>query len=172
MHQRLVRSPGGHRRLLRVAGCACLLSASLALLGACARESTVGPAPILPVIGESAPPPPTLGRIALADATAAAGPMASARAVAGSPTPAPLTDGTLDDRCASDADCAIKDVGSCCGYRPQCLNHDSPTDAAAVKARCASDGRVGICGFPAVAGCQCVQGHCAASLQTDEARVQ
>ena len=128
------------------------------------------PAPRPPAIDASTPP--RLTGIALADATAAAAPMGAARPATSAATPVPVGRGKLDDRCAGNADCAIKDVGSCCGYRPQCLNHDSPTDAAAVKAHCASEGRVGICGFPAIAGCQCVQGHCAATLQTDQDRVQ
>lgn len=131
------------------------------------------PAAQPPVIDESAAPPPQPSGIALADATAAAEPMGAVpRPVTAVATPAPIAGSKLDDRCTSDSDCAIKDVGSCCGYHPQCLNHDSPTDAAGVKARCASAGRVGICGFPAIAGCQCVQGRCAATLQTDQGKVQ
>ncbi len=208
MPRQIAIASGGRHRWLRIAWHACVLTATLVAVAACARGTEVdaapapraagstqapappptptlpahptpaldaagGPrAPQAPVIDESAPTPPRLGGIALADATAAAGPMGTARPAIALATPVPVTGGKLDDRCASDADCAIKDVGSCCGYRPQCLNHDSPTDAVAVKARCASEGRVGICGFPAVAGCQCVQGHCAATLQTDEGKVQ
>jgi hypothetical protein len=75
--------------------------------------------------------------------------------------------GTLDASCKTNSDCAIKDVGSCCGYNPRCLNKDSKTFPEQVKAKCANDGRVGICGFPAIAGCECVQGKCARLTPTD-----
>ena len=63
--------------------------------------------------------------------------------------------------CRTDSDCAMKDAGSCCGYRPVCVNKDTPTFPEKVKAACANDGRVGICGFAAIDGCQCVGGKCA-----------
>ena len=70
--------------------------------------------------------------------------------------------------CRTDADCAVKDVGSCCGYHPQCLNKDTPTFPEEVKARCAREGRVSTCGMLAVSGCQCVSGQCENLLQSDE----
>ncbi len=68
--------------------------------------------------------------------------------------------GDVDYTCRTDADCTIKDVGSCCGYRPACVNLDSPTFPERVKAECAASGTSGICGFPSISGCQCVAGHC------------
>ncbi|MFY2762791.1 hypothetical protein [Arenimonas sp. MALMAid1274] len=62
--------------------------------------------------------------------------------------------------CRSDSDCAVKDVGSCCGYFPRCVNKDARTDPAGVRAQCEKDGMSSICGFPEVSGCQCVQGLC------------
>lgn len=62
--------------------------------------------------------------------------------------------------CASDADCAVKDVGSCCGYYPRCVNKDSPTHPEQVQAQCAKEGRVGVCGFPEVRGCRCENREC------------
>ena len=62
--------------------------------------------------------------------------------------------------CRSNSDCAVKDAGSCCGYRPVCVNKDTPTFPEKVKAACANEGRVGICGFQAIDGCQCVAGKC------------
>jgi hypothetical protein len=70
--------------------------------------------------------------------------------------------------CNSDADCAIKDVGSCCGYQPQCLNKDAPTFPEHVKAQCAREGRVSTCGMLAISGCQCRSGKCENVLQSDE----
>ncbi len=70
--------------------------------------------------------------------------------------------------CNTDADCAIKDVGSCCGYRPQCLNKDTPTFPEHVKEQCAREGRVSTCGMLAISGCQCRAGKCENVLQSDE----
>lgn len=62
--------------------------------------------------------------------------------------------------CRVDADCAVKDVGSCCGSYPMCVNKDAKTDPAAVRAQCARDGVSSTCEVPQVGGCQCVQGRC------------
>lgn len=80
--------------------------------------------------------------------------------------PDPLTataPGEVDYTCTTDADCAVKDVGNCCGYYPACVNKDSPTFPEQVKAECEKQGRMAVCGFPEIAGCQCVQGRCAAA---------
>lgn len=74
--------------------------------------------------------------------------------------PNPGAPGVVDTSCRTDADCAIKDVGSCCGYRPQCVNTASPTFPEQVQAACAQSGRMGICGFPAITGCKCTAGQC------------
>ena len=74
--------------------------------------------------------------------------------------PNPGAPGVVDASCKTDADCAIKDVGSCCGYRPACVNTASPTFPEQVQAACAKDGRMGICGFPAISGCKCTAGQC------------
>ena len=66
----------------------------------------------------------------------------------------------LDLSCASSADCKVKDVGSCCGAQPACVNKDSPTDPAAVRAQCEASGMMGICGFQEISACQCVSGRC------------
>lgn len=68
--------------------------------------------------------------------------------------------GEVDYSCTTDADCAVKDVGNCCGYYPACVNADSPTFPEQVKAACAASGTAGICGFPSISGCQCVEGRC------------
>lgn len=69
----------------------------------------------------------------------------------------------VDLGCRSNADCAIKNVGSCCGERPACVNVNSPTDPQGVQALCAEQGMVSTCGFPVVTSCQCVQGSCQGS---------
>lgn len=91
----------------------------------------------------------------------------------GPPAPSPADPGrALVDRCSSDADCEVKDVGSCCGYRPRCLHRDSPTFADEVKARCKAEGRVSHCGITAVAGCTCEAGRCVDVASTDNQLVQ
>lgn len=72
----------------------------------------------------------------------------------------PDVTGILDKSCKSNADCAIKDVGNCCGAMPACVNKDSPTDPAAVRAECAKSGRMDVCGFREISACQCTEGRC------------
>jgi hypothetical protein len=120
-----------------------------------------------------------------ADEVAAATPPAQPAPEAGTtPSPAPLkkriTGGPLpperisdqpesppeikvDTSCRTDADCAVKDVGNCCGHYPACVNVDSPTDPKGVQARCAKQGMASVCGFPQISGCTCVKGSCQAS---------
>jgi len=71
--------------------------------------------------------------------------------------------GSIDYSCRSDADCAVKDVGSCCGYQPACVNKDSPTDPAAVRAQCEQEGMASVCGFREIAACTCNAGRCEAA---------
>ena len=66
----------------------------------------------------------------------------------------------IDYSCRTSADCAVKDVGNCCGTLPACVNKDSPTDPAAVQAQCQGRGMVGVCGFRDIAACQCVNSRC------------
>ncbi|HVI60326.1 MAG TPA: hypothetical protein VM619_15830 [Luteimonas sp.] len=66
----------------------------------------------------------------------------------------------LDHACKADADCAVKNVGNCCGAMPACVNKDSPVDPAAVQSQCAQDGRMGVCGFREISSCSCNAGRC------------
>lgn len=74
----------------------------------------------------------------------------------------------IDTSCTRDSDCAVKDVGNCCGYYPACVNVNSPTDPAAVQAQCAREGTMSICGFPAISACQCIAGQCQADTVSVE----
>lgn len=65
-----------------------------------------------------------------------------------------------DRSCRSDSDCAVKDVGNCCGYFPMCVNKNAQTDPAAVRAACEREGIASICGFEEVKGCRCVDNRC------------
>ena len=78
--------------------------------------------------------------------------------------PPPGTDkpalGQIDTRCRSNADCAVQNVGNCCGAMPACVNRDSPTDPQAVQAQCQAKGMMGLCGFREISACQCDNGQC------------
>lgn len=75
--------------------------------------------------------------------------------------PAPIRPAPAVSRaCKVDADCAVKDVGSCCGYFPACVAKDARPDPAAVKAQCAASGMASTCGFREIEGCSCVAGTC------------
>lgn len=88
-------------------------------------------------------------------ACASAGPLAS-----------PKSPGEVDYQCKVDADCAVKDVGNCCGHYPACVNRDSPTFPERVRAACMKSGASSICGFPEIQSCRCVQNVCAAQDPT------
>ena len=47
---------------------------------------------------------------------------------------------TVDYACKTSADCAVKNVGNCCGAMPACVNKNSPTDPQGVRAQCAASG--------------------------------
>ncbi|MGH8172240.1 MAG: hypothetical protein ACREPX_03785 [Rhodanobacteraceae bacterium] len=87
-----------------------------------------------------------------------------------SATPSSAAEPEVDYRCTTDADCEVKNVGNCCGYYPACVNRQSPTFPDRVKAECASKGMMGVCGFPELAGCSCVEGRCADVAQEDAVR--
>lgn len=70
--------------------------------------------------------------------------------------------GEVDFSCRTDADCAVKNVGNCCGYYPACVNVDSPTFPEQVMAECARNEMMAVCGFRDISGCQCVEGRCQA----------
>lgn len=67
---------------------------------------------------------------------------------------------TVDYSCKTSADCAVKNVGNCCGQYPACVNKGSRTFPDEVKAQCGKEHRMGVCGFPSISGCECVQGKC------------
>jgi hypothetical protein len=67
--------------------------------------------------------------------------------------------GSASFACQTANDCAILNVGSCCGYFPRCASSN-----AIFSAPDCSDGVVGACGFPAIDSCACELGQCV-SLQ-------
>lgn len=62
--------------------------------------------------------------------------------------------------CQTDADCVVKDVGSCCGYYPRCVNAGYEPDPEAVKDACAESGVSGICGYSVIDYCVCSNNAC------------
>lgn len=104
------------------------------------------PAPTAPVAATRPAEPPVVAPPAATPPTVEASP----RLDASSPSRS----------CKTDSDCAVKNVGNCCGAYPSCVNKHARTDPAAVQAQCAKDGMASICGFEEVSGCQCVQGQC------------
>lgn len=128
-----------------------LLSLSL-LLAACGDSySNTSPAPTASITPDGEQPAPA------ADAGEPTGATQSA-------TDAPQTlqayQNSLAKRCDSDADCVVKNVGSCCGYTPQCVHKAVQTFPEQVKALCEKEGRSSICGFQEPAGCSCVNNQC------------
>lgn len=79
------------------------------------------------------------------------------------PAAAALKAGIVDYRCQTDSDCAVKNVGNCCGYYPACVNKDSATYPEQVRADCQREGKMAVCGFREIAACSCQEGRCEAS---------
>jgi len=136
------------RRLLNALPTALLVSSLLAL-AACAAPSSEG--------AHAATPPAADAQPAAPQPTRAPAPEPAPKEVRSESANAPVK---LDFACKTDSDCAVKNVGNCCGAKPACVNANSPTDPEGVKAECARKGMMSMCGFKAIEGCQCVQGQC------------
>ena len=65
-----------------------------------------------------------------------------------------------DVSCAEASDCEVKDVGSCCGSYPKCVNRDYEPDQEALAAYCQENEVSSTCEVPDVLGCACVDGLC------------
>ncbi|WP_407354229.1 hypothetical protein [Luteimonas sp. R10] len=78
----------------------------------------------------------------------------------------------LDRSCRADSDCAVKNVGNCCGYFPACVNREAQPDPEAVRARCAETGMASVCGFREISACSCVQNRCEAVRQSLQAPLE
>jgi hypothetical protein len=66
----------------------------------------------------------------------------------------------VDFSCTQDSDCAIKDVGSCCGQYPACVNKNSQTFPEQVQAECKKNDMMSTCGFPSISSCKCTNNRC------------
>ena len=103
-----------------------------------------------------------LGSLLLSACTSAAVTASAGAAAVEASEPAAST-GQVDVSCKTDADCAVKDVGNCCGYFPACVNTASPTFAEQVRAACAKEGTSSVCGFAEISSCECVDSQCRAA---------
>ncbi|MEO5559298.1 MAG: hypothetical protein ABIO49_05800 [Dokdonella sp.] len=72
----------------------------------------------------------------------------------------------VDYSCHVDADCAVKNVGSCCGAYPACVNSASPAFPEKVKEQCGKNHQMGTCNIPVVEACACVEGRCSDATRT------
>ena len=136
-------------RTIRCIGCSIFLL--VMLIAGCTSQSPAASAPETgsresTESGESTQPAPQSS-----PAPSTGGPLPAER------VPSPVK---LDTSCKVDADCAVKDVGSCCGAMPACVHKDSPTDPAAVQAECARRGLASTCGFREISACTCSDGRC------------
>lgn len=67
----------------------------------------------------------------------------------------------LNLSCETDSDCAITNVGNCCGFYPTCTNaEESGAAPDLVNLLCEQNGLVSVCGYPSISGCQCIDGTC------------
>ena len=69
--------------------------------------------------------------------------------------------------CEKDSDCVVKDVHNCCGYYPRCVNMAHKPDIEAVERECREKGLMGICGFPDITHCKCINNTCK-SMQNED----
>lgn len=152
---------------------ACFITCALAACSTPTPSTTADNAPVAGPDSASAPATPAAAPVTPAPDRAAVSPAPGMSA----PMPAePVRRPTLSrDRidtprpalvnrsCRTSADCVVKDVGSCCGTYPACVNTDSPTDPRAVQLECARSGMASTCEVPVIDSCECNNGQCAAS---------
>jgi hypothetical protein len=99
----------------------------------------------------------------LAASACASTPPAQEPATTPEAAPPSLPADGIDYACSADADCEVKNLGSCCGYNPRCMNVRSQP----VPEQCA-EGMMGTCGFPEITHCACSESRCV-SMQGDRA---
>lgn len=74
---------------------------------------------------------------------------------------------SINRSCQIDNDCVIKDVRNCCGAYPQCVNARAQVDLDFVRQACEKEGVAGVCGYPAIDSCKCVNSKCQGVLKND-----
>lgn len=79
----------------------------------------------------------------------------------GAENPPPQTSDLIDPNfCNTTSDCEIKDIGSCCGEYPSCVNKDFIPDIEAVINECEESGISSTCEFPVLIYCVCIENSC------------
>lgn len=74
----------------------------------------------------------------------------------------------IDYSCHTNADCVIKNIGSCCGEYLACVNINSKPNIDYVKKKCEDMGVDSTCGFPSIDGCNCVDNICKSIVQEEK----
>jgi len=67
---------------------------------------------------------------------------------------------SIDYSCTTNEDCEIKDVHNCCGYFPKCTNQYAHTNPSLVQELCQQERLGGVCGFPSITACECIENKC------------
>ena len=67
---------------------------------------------------------------------------------------------SLNKSCNTSNECVIANIGNCCGYYPTCLNKDAKPDADFVNRICNKASIAGMCGFPSIESCECIENRC------------
>mmetsp|Transcript_10831 Transcript_10831/g.32065 ORF Transcript_10831/g.32065 Transcript_10831/m.32065 type:complete len:163 (-) Transcript_10831:352-840(-) len=67
-----------------------------------------------------------------------------------------------DFSCNEHADCAVKNVGNCCGFFPECVSASFCPDLPGVESWCSSNGISSICGWSNIHACVCENKKCEA----------
>ncbi len=69
---------------------------------------------------------------------------------------------SIDYSCSQSTDCAIKNVGNCCGEYKQCANIHAKVDPSSVDTMCAREHAASVCGQQEIKSCSCVNRRCTA----------
>lgn len=72
-------------------------------------------------------------------------------------------DASIDYSCERALDCEIKDVHSCCGYYPKCVNKNTTVNASIVQELCNQVSFTGHCGYLDIKSCKCENKKCVGS---------
>lgn len=70
---------------------------------------------------------------------------------------------SIDYTCERALDCEIKDVHSCCGYYPKCVNKNTIANATLVEDLCGQSSFTGYCGYIDIKSCKCENKKCIGS---------
>jgi len=75
---------------------------------------------------------------------------------------------SIDYSCSVDEDCAVKDIGNCCGYFPKCVNSNAEVNVSFVDSVCLKENLSSVCGFSEIDYCACENGACVGKQEAKE----